>query len=194
MARVWANSAAKGSALLLLLAVADHAHDDGSGAWPSVATLARKCRLDRRQIQRLLRRLEASGELLLEQSPGRTHLMTVLIGGDKMTPPAETGAHGGGVDVAPGMTRMTPQGGVADAPLAVPVTPKPSSTVLVPIREPPLGPSELRRRTGPRPVGASSRCTCGEHSVEHAWRTPRACRRPGCVCQSFSVARATVSA
>ncbi len=53
----------KGSALLLLLAIADHAHDDGTGAWPSIKTLARKTRMSRRNVQLLVRHVEATGEL-----------------------------------------------------------------------------------------------------------------------------------
>lgn len=60
---VWERSANKGSALLLELAIADHAHDDGTGAWPSVETLARKTRLTPRNTQMLLRKLEASKEI-----------------------------------------------------------------------------------------------------------------------------------
>lgn len=44
--------------LLVLLALADHAHDDGGSAYPSVSTLARKARLTRRGAQLALRRLE----------------------------------------------------------------------------------------------------------------------------------------
>jgi len=42
--RVWDHSAASGSFLLMLLAIADFADDDGN-AYPSVPTLARKCRM-----------------------------------------------------------------------------------------------------------------------------------------------------
>jgi hypothetical protein len=43
---------------LVLLALADHARDDGTGAYPAVNTLARKTSLSRRGIQKILRRLE----------------------------------------------------------------------------------------------------------------------------------------
>ena len=51
---VWRFSPHSGSALLVLLALADCAHDDGTNAYPSVATLATKCRLKERQIQHIL--------------------------------------------------------------------------------------------------------------------------------------------
>ena len=80
MSRVWDHSAQKGSSLLLLLAIADHADDRGENAWPSVDTLARKTRMTPRQVQKLIRKLEASGELVVKRSRGgrkRCHLFTV---------------------------------------------------------------------------------------------------------------------
>ena len=53
MNRVWDESQHKGSTLLLLLAIADHAADDGY-CWPNVKTLAQKIRMSRRQTIRLL--------------------------------------------------------------------------------------------------------------------------------------------
>lgn len=49
--------------LLVLLVLADHAHDDGSGAYPSVDTIADKARLTRRGAQLALRRLEERGAI-----------------------------------------------------------------------------------------------------------------------------------
>ncbi len=46
----WEHSQHKGSALLLLLAIADHAHEDGGGAYPSIGTLAAKIRMTPRLI------------------------------------------------------------------------------------------------------------------------------------------------
>lgn len=62
MNRVWRESSAKGSQLLLLLAVADFADDDGI-AWPGIDALARKTRLSRRQTQYNIQALIQSGEL-----------------------------------------------------------------------------------------------------------------------------------
>jgi hypothetical protein len=44
---------------LVLLAMADHARDDGTGCYPSVETLARKTSQSRRGVQKIIRRLEA---------------------------------------------------------------------------------------------------------------------------------------
>lgn len=67
---VWEHSRAKGSALLLLLAIADHAHDDGTGAWPSMERLARKCRQSVRNVQYLLDKLVDLKELRIEPDAG----------------------------------------------------------------------------------------------------------------------------
>ena len=85
---VWKYSQHKGSDLLVLLAIADFAKDDGSGAWPSVALLAEKTRLSERSVQYILRKLEASGEIIIERhaGPRGCHLYTVTLGGEKFAP------------------------------------------------------------------------------------------------------------
>jgi hypothetical protein len=67
---VWNNGYAKGSELLVLLAIADEAKDDGCLYRVPMHHLATKTRLTRRQVQRILRQLETSGELLIRQSHG----------------------------------------------------------------------------------------------------------------------------
>lgn len=62
MARVWEQSSQKGSTLLLLLAIADHAADDGY-CWPSTQTLAEKIRMSVRSVIRQIKILETLGEL-----------------------------------------------------------------------------------------------------------------------------------
>ena len=66
---VWKYSAQRGSGLLVLLALADHARDDG-WAWPSVETLAGEVRLSRRQVQQHLQRLATAGEIEVEDQTG----------------------------------------------------------------------------------------------------------------------------
>lgn len=69
---VWESSLAKGIDRLVLLAIADAAsHDDGSNAYPSVATLAKKAGVAQRTVQRSIRTLCEIGELLMEQNAGR---------------------------------------------------------------------------------------------------------------------------
>jgi helix-turn-helix protein len=43
---------------LVLLAMADHARDDGTGCYPSIETLARKTSQSRRGVQKIMRKLE----------------------------------------------------------------------------------------------------------------------------------------
>jgi hypothetical protein len=65
------HSQHKGSALLVLLMIANHAHADGTNAFPSIETLAKECRMSDRQITRIIQGLEASGELKINRSAGR---------------------------------------------------------------------------------------------------------------------------
>lgn len=69
MARVWELSAHSGTELLMLLAIADFA-DDGGNAYPSVQTLAEKCRMKSRNANVILASLRASGELEVKQNEG----------------------------------------------------------------------------------------------------------------------------
>jgi hypothetical protein len=59
---VWATSRHKGSQLLLLLALADYAADDGL-AFPSIATLAHKTRLKERNVHYLVKSLSTPDDL-----------------------------------------------------------------------------------------------------------------------------------
>ncbi|MBP8291734.1 MAG: helix-turn-helix domain-containing protein [Caldilineaceae bacterium] len=70
-----------GSALLMLLAIADHANDDGV-CWPSISTLAEKARVKPRQAQNLITQLRESGELSVRTGKGRnnTSIYVVTIG------------------------------------------------------------------------------------------------------------------
>jgi hypothetical protein len=69
MARVWANSQQSGGGLLVMLALADFANDEGE-CWPSILVLAQKARLSEREVQYLLPKLEQTGELRLDRSNG----------------------------------------------------------------------------------------------------------------------------
>ena len=71
MTNVWQFSNAAGTDLLVLLALADIADDDGE-CWPSVGYVARKCRIDTRTTQRRIRSLEKLGEVVVIVGGGRT--------------------------------------------------------------------------------------------------------------------------
>jgi hypothetical protein len=81
MTWVWEHSPAKGTELLTLLAIANNAADDGSNAWPSIARLAQKTRLDERTVRRVLHRLAEGGHLVIEVSagPSGTNRYTVVM-------------------------------------------------------------------------------------------------------------------
>lgn len=103
MSRVWAASRQKGSALLLLLAIADFADDDGGNAFPSIATLAQKTRMSRRSVQLLVRKLAATGELHVRSAAGRKGVNVYEIrgpwGANFAPPGVEETAAGGAQDV-----------------------------------------------------------------------------------------------
>lgn len=65
--------------LLVLLVLADHAQDDGGGAYPSVGSIAKKARLTRRGVQLALRRLEALGVITATDAGGRHRAVTYRI-------------------------------------------------------------------------------------------------------------------
>jgi hypothetical protein len=60
--KVWQCSRHRSGNLLVLLALADHADDQGT-AWPSIRRLAREARLSERHTRRCLTELAASGEV-----------------------------------------------------------------------------------------------------------------------------------
>jgi hypothetical protein len=86
--QVWKLSRHKGSELLVLLAIADNAKDDGRDAWPGIPELARKTRLTERNIQLVLRKLEKSGELVIERNagPNRANLYHIILNGENISP------------------------------------------------------------------------------------------------------------
>jgi DNA-binding MarR family transcriptional regulator len=69
MSKVWEMSSRRDGELLVLLAIADHANDDGA-AYPSIPKLAQKARLTERQARKVIRKLEEAGELRVERSNG----------------------------------------------------------------------------------------------------------------------------
>ena len=128
---LWEHSPAKGGDLLLLLALADFGNDEGSNAWPSVETLADKCRTDRRTVQRMLSRLRDRGliavlpnagpggvnryRLVMVESRNGAHVKPYRPGG--ITPPRQNAAM---VE-----TPLPPAASEPSAPV-VPVPPEPS--------------------------------------------------------------------
>lgn len=83
--RVWDESKHSGTELLMLLAIADFADDDGN-AYPSVTTLAKKCRTTARHANRLLVALRDSGELEIRLHEGPRGANRYRIAFEGMTP------------------------------------------------------------------------------------------------------------
>lgn len=81
MSRVWEQSQHSGAHLLMMLAIADFADDQGFAS-PSVAMLAEKCRVQLRAANYTLAVLKSSGELKVQQGGGTcgTNLYRVVLG------------------------------------------------------------------------------------------------------------------
>jgi hypothetical protein len=87
MARVWAESRHGGSLLLMLLAIADFADDEGN-AYPAVGTLATKCRMSSRNANYVLAQLQDSGELVINGGgPRGTNRYRITLLGMNHTAP-----------------------------------------------------------------------------------------------------------
>jgi hypothetical protein len=76
---VWDLSLAEGNDRLIMLALADHADDDGF-AWPGVERIAEKCRLSKRTVLRSIESLEALGELWVSRNRRRGNHYIVIPG------------------------------------------------------------------------------------------------------------------
>lgn len=89
MSRVWDHSEQEGSRLLVLLAMADWADDDGY-CWPKIAVLAHKARVDERTVQRCLADLVEAKELERSGGGGRgrssTYRVVTGLKGDRLSP------------------------------------------------------------------------------------------------------------
>jgi hypothetical protein len=90
MSWVWEHSTVQGgSALLVLLAMADWADDYGANIFPSINRIATKSRLSERQVQRQIAQLEKDGHIVREQSGwvrGNTAHWRIDIKGDNTSP------------------------------------------------------------------------------------------------------------
>lgn len=105
---VWKHAPFKRSDLLILLALADSANDDGV-CWPSITTLSERGRINRRNTFATLVKLEEAGWLKRTSREGRSTIYTVVIGPSETTlETAESVAHDTRDDV-----RVSPTTGVA---------------------------------------------------------------------------------
>jgi hypothetical protein len=145
------SSRASGTSLLVLIVIAEATHQDGTGAWPAIASIARLARTTERSVYRVIRDLELAGELIVERGSGPhgTNLYAIpgigqlRLGDDaRVTPdktsPLTTGASGDDTRVTRPLTTGAPGDDTA-------VSPEPSSY-------PVLDPSKNLSRARPRAV------------------------------------------
>jgi hypothetical protein len=103
-AEVWSFSKQTGTALLMMLALADHANDDGV-CWPGVERLAKMCRIGPRQAQRLIHELVDAGEVqIVREGGGKGH--TNLY---RVTPPTGFGEPETATDRGASVTGFVPE-------------------------------------------------------------------------------------
>lgn len=145
MTHVWKYSEHSGGALLMLLAYADYANDDGE-CWPKMQSIAAKSRLSIRQSKRVKSILLESGELkVVKKSTGRNDPDRVKVIIERVTPmtpqPGITGdilspqgqitgdnmspqmGVKGDMGVTPGVTFETKKGDAHDTPGVTPMSP-----------------------------------------------------------------------
>lgn len=119
------HSEAQYGARLVLIVLADHADAEGRGTYPSVGTIAREARLEKRQVQRVLMELAGSGRIARrpEASPFGTTIYDLCLNPEI---PADVDARaGGGGRLSPPDTRAAEQdisdkSGAADVTQTVP--------------------------------------------------------------------------
>lgn len=75
------HSRSRNGARLVLIAIAERAKPNGTGAWPSVRDLMRRANLAERSVQSGIKELERIGELKVEWNKGQngSNLYTVLM-------------------------------------------------------------------------------------------------------------------
>jgi hypothetical protein len=120
---VWQHSSVEHRGdLLVLLVLADHAQDDGTGADPSVATIARKARLSRRGAFLALERLKAERAIEPDQRRGPRGTVSYRV----LMPDGVQPVHG----AATAPVQSATPGGAVTAPEGVhSPAPEPSLTI-----------------------------------------------------------------
>lgn len=136
LTHVFQHSEASGNDRVVLLVLADHAHDDGTGAYPAQAMIAHKARITDRTVRDCLRRLEDAGEIERTGTRPRGVVEYRVI----LTPEDSSGRK---PDVAtPEDSRKRPRKPSSDKPLVSSVSGDPPTST----REEPSEPSEAALR------------------------------------------------
>lgn len=108
MSRVWESSPYRGNHLLVLLALADWANDEG-WCWPLAQTLADKARISRATCFRVLDDLERDGVLVREQRRNHSTLYRLLPprSGSQFATPSQPEPPGSQDETSSGLTGET---------------------------------------------------------------------------------------
>jgi hypothetical protein len=98
----------KGNSFVVLLMIANHARSDGTGAWPSIPTLAKESRIAERTVQRIIHRLTRwqhnfKPELIIGRGKGPRGTNLYTLPGVKLSPPLVSDS------VTPLVSRMSPE-------------------------------------------------------------------------------------
>lgn len=124
MTAVFDHSETRGSTRLVLLAIADRSHSDGTGCWRGKESLARMARVSRATVTDAIRTAEELGELIVERRDGATNVYRLVLPG--LDEPEEEGGRNpagsesggrlksgrvGGQDLAGGRLPVQPGGG-----------------------------------------------------------------------------------
>lgn len=153
MSWVWEHSQATGNDRLVLLAIADTAHDDGTSAFPKSATIQRKCGgISERTVSRCVARLVELNELFVEaygkgREPSRYRVLMIVHDGTGVNEGGQIVYPEGGQSDAPAPSECLPGVDTGDHP-APSDCPPGVDTSVYPLREPSFNqepePKELR--------------------------------------------------
>jgi hypothetical protein len=157
MTAVWAASQQAGTDLLMMLALADFSDDQGN-SFPSVSTLASKCRMTARNANYILSRLQAAGELEIHLNQGWKGSNRYRIRLEGLKPIA-------GVKPASPLKPLsqTPEVGFPDPCNGLPQTPEAGCTRTV--NEPSLTRQEPERGRGKRATHSRKSSLAGDFVI-----------------------------
>lgn len=119
MSQVWDSTEFRGTELLILLALADYANDEGL-CWPSYKKLAKRARVGHRRAMQCVKSLEEEGWLVLERrgnigQSNHYRLKLPTQGGERQCTPHPPGgvkqsSRGGEAQFTPGVKGSSPRG------------------------------------------------------------------------------------
>ena len=124
MTQVWETADSKGSELLLLLALADSANDQGV-CWPSLPTLAKKTRMSRRYVIGLINSLVEKGWVKRIDTSGEKYKNSTVYRITPVNPAAPLPEIGGEAGSTPEVNPSSPPSEAGSTPPVNPAAPNP---------------------------------------------------------------------